>query len=63
MIENIFYHEHYIHVGFECSEITQVLDKLAGVDKSADYNEAIADAINSVIEMYRAQKGVESQIF
>ena len=53
MIEKFF--PRYITIGFECSEITQKLDKLAGVDKSADYNEAIADAINSVIEMYRTQ--------
>ena len=53
MAEKIF--THYITIGFECSEITQELDKLAGVHKSADYNEAIGDAINLIIEMYRTK--------
>lgn len=43
-------------IGFKCEEITKELDALAGKDKSDDYNEAIADAINVIIDMYRKQK-------
>ena len=44
--------------GLSCREITNALDSLTKKD-SCEYNEAIADAINTVIDLFREKEKEE----